>query len=292
MDLNEIVVFARVVQAGSFTAAARVLGMPKSSVSRKVTALEDRVGARLLQRTTRKLGLTDAGRSYYTHAARIVGDLEEAEQAIGRLHAEPQGLVRVTAPLGFTMLGPIVAEYLAANPKVKLELVCSDRRVDLVEEGFDLAIRASALADSSLVARPLGTIRLVLVAAPSYCDRAGTPRAPADLRKHVCLSFGTGAQHAWSLQRRDEKLEVRVEPRFVVNDIDLLAAATRTGLGIACMPDFLCAADLARGTLRAVLPAWHSAPTPVTALYPTSRHLSPKVSAFIELLRKRITLSR
>src|SRR5262249_48657521 len=138
MDLNEILVFARVVQAGSFSGAARQLAMPKSTISRKIAELEERVGARLLQRTTRKLRLTDAGRIYYEHSARIVTEVEEADHAISRMQARPRGLLRVTAPLAFTMLGPIVAEYLRRNPDVQLDLTCTDRAVDLVEEGFDL----------------------------------------------------------------------------------------------------------------------------------------------------------
>src|SRR6478735_9300066 len=157
MDLNEILVFARVVDAGSFSAAARLLEMPKSTVSRKVAELEERIGARLLHRTTRKLGLTDAGRIYYEHSARIVAEIEEAEEAVSRMESAPRGLLRVTAPLSFNMLGSIVAEYLRRHPDVQVDLSCTDRAVDLVEERFDLGIRVGQLADSSLVARPLGS---------------------------------------------------------------------------------------------------------------------------------------
>src|SRR6266542_397524 len=221
MDLNETLVFARVVEAGSFSAAARLLEMPKSTVSRKVAELEDRVGARLLHRTTRKLGLTDAGRIYYEHSARIVAELEEAEQAVGRMQAAPRGLLRVTAPLSFTMLGPIVAEYLKRHSDVQVELLCSDRQVDLVEERFDVAIRAGQLTDSSLVARGLGTIRRILVASPAYLKRAGSPRVPAEIEKHACITFGAGvAPNVWSLRAGDKRAEVRVAPRMTVNDLE------------------------------------------------------------------------
>jgi DNA-binding transcriptional LysR family regulator len=288
-DLNEIVVFARVAQAGSFSAAARALDMPKSTVSRKVAELEERIGARLIQRTTRKLSLTDAGRIYFAHAARIVGEIEAAAEALGRVQTEPRGPLRVTAPLAFRMLGPIVATYLVHHHEVQVELVCTDRRVDLVEEGFDLAIRAGALDDSSLVARRLGQFKRVLVAAPGYCKQHGTPRAPADLAKHTCLTFGGGARPAeWTLFSDGKKATVRVASRLTVNDFDILRAAAHAGLGIAALPDFTCADDVEAGRLRRVLPDWHAAATPVHALYPTARHLSPKVTRFMEVLQERL----
>jgi DNA-binding transcriptional LysR family regulator len=292
MDLNEILVFARVVEAGSFSAAARKLEMPKSTVSRKVAELEERVGARLLHRTTRKLGLTDAGRIYYEHSARIVAEVEEAEQAVSRMQSAPRGLLRVTAPLSFTMLGPIVAALLQRHPEVQVELVCTDRAVDLVEERFDVAIRAGQLGDSSLVARPLGTIRRVLVAAPSYLKRAGTPRLPADLLRHACICFGAGsAPHVWQLHANGERAEVRATPRLVLNDLEMMCDVAQGGIGIAWIPEYVVAAPLRAGKLKRVLPAWASAPTPVQALYPTARQLSPKVAAFLELVRAQLTLT-
>jgi DNA-binding transcriptional LysR family regulator len=292
MDLNEIVVFTRVVQAGSFSAAARLLAMPKSTVSRKVSGLEDRVGARLLQRTTRKLGLTDAGRLYYEHGARIVAEIDAADQAVGSLQATPRGLLRVTAPLSFTMLGPIVGEYLRRYADVQVDLVCADRRVDLVEDGFDVAIRAGALADSTLVARSLGSIQWVLVAAPSYLKHKRAPRTPRDLSRHVCLSFGVGvAPNVWRLEAGNEKAEVRVTPRFLVNDVEILRDAAIAGIGIALMPVFLGAPELRDGRLRRVLTRWSTTATPLHAVYPTARHLSPKVIAFLDLVRQRLRLT-
>jgi DNA-binding transcriptional LysR family regulator len=282
LDLNEILIFARVVQGGSFSAAARLLDMPKSTVSRKVSELEDRVGARLIHRTTRKLGLTDAGRIYYEHAARIVGEIEEADQAVGRMQAAPRGPLRVTAPLAFDMLGPVVSSYMARYRDVTVELVCTDRRVDLVEEGFDLAIRAGTLADSSLVARRLGALKRVLVAAPAYCKQHGTPRAPADLAQHACITFGAGsAPNHWILFSGEQRAEVRVTPRLTVNDLRILSEAARAAIGIAAMPSYVIAEDLAAKRLRRVLPDWATEEIPVHALYPTARHLSPKVATFI-----------
>src|SRR6266481_972624 len=178
MDVNEMVVFARVVQAGTFTTAAAELGMPKSTVSRKVSELEERLKARLLQRTTRKLSLTDAGRTYYDYCARIVSEVQDAERAVSRLQEVPRGLLRVTAPINAAFLGPIVSDYLKRYPEVRLELFCTARAVDLVEERFDVGIRAGTLPDSTLIARSLGSVRWFLVATPAYLKRQGRPRSP------------------------------------------------------------------------------------------------------------------
>ena len=301
IDLNEMLVFARVVQTGSFSAAARDLEMPKSTVSRRVSELEGRVGARLLQRTTRKLGLTDVGRVFYEYAARIVSEAEEAEQAVTRMQSSPRGLLRVSAPLSFAAVGPVVARFLEANPDVQLELFCTDRQVHLVEEHFDLALRAGNLADSSLVARRLGVIRSVLVAAPQYLSERGTPKAARELTRHTCITFGAGsAPNVWSLvpdareaegeEAGPQREEVRVTPRFVVNDPETARNAAREGLGIAFLPEFVCTEDLAKRRLRRVLSGLCSAPTPLQAVYPSARHLSPKVVAFIEHLKSNFRL--
>jgi DNA-binding transcriptional LysR family regulator len=281
-------VFATVVRTGSFTAAAAELGMPKSTVSRKIAELEDRLDTRLLQRTTRKLSLTDVGRIYFDRSARIVAELDEADQAVTDLQATPRGLMRVTAPLSFAMLGPMVAEFLERNREVQIELVCTDRRVDLVEEGFDVAIRAGPLDDSTLIARSLGLLRRVLVAAPVYLRRRGSPRAPADLAEHDCIVFGVGREPTlWTLHAGERMAEVRIAPRYVVNDSELMVAATRAGIGIAWIPEFVATADIRDGRLRPVLRDWRSSETPIHAVYPTARHLSPKVVAFVDLVIER-----
>jgi DNA-binding transcriptional LysR family regulator len=291
MDLNQMFFFVRVVQAGSFSAAARQLAVPKSTLSRKVSELEERLGVRLLQRTTRKLGLTDAGRIYYDQAGRVIADAQIAEQAVGHMQAAPRGLLRVTTPLSFGMIAPIVTEYLRKYRDVQVDLICSDRTFDLVEDGFDVAIRAGQLADSTLVARSLGSIQRALVAAPGYCKRHGTPKAPGDLEKHVCIVFGAGATPTlWVLESDGKRVEVRIAPRLTVNDPEIMRAAALDGIGIAWIPEFLCADDIRKQRLRHVLPEWRSAETPLHAVYPTARHLSPKVAAFIELVRERLRL--
>ncbi|MDB4968823.1 MAG: Transcriptional regulator, LysR family [Myxococcales bacterium] len=291
MDLNDILVFTRVVQSGSFTAAARALDLTKSSISRKVSELEDRLGARLLQRTTRKLSLTDVGRAYYENCARIVAELEEADLAVGRMQSSARGVLRITVPLAFGAFGAIVAEFSKRYPEVQVEIVATDRQVDLVEEGFDLAIRAGALADSTLIARPLGQVRRLLVASPAYLKKSGQPKAPADLEKHACLVFAAAPSPArWTLRRDGKSVKVSTPARLVVNDFELLREAARSGLGIATLPEYLCKEDFARGRLRAVLPAWCTEETPIHAVYPTTRHLSPKVIAFVDVVRARFSL--
>jgi DNA-binding transcriptional LysR family regulator len=288
MDLNELLVFAKVVQAGSFTAAAAALRMPKSTVSRKVSELETRVGAQLLQRTTRKLRLTEVGRAYFEHCARVVAEAEQAEQVVTRMQSTPHGLLRVTAPLNFPVLGPLAAEFLARYPEVQLELVCTDRRVDLVAEGFDVAVRAGVLTDSTLIARKLGSIERVVVASPAYLEAHGTPRRPADLERHDCLVFGAGREgNVWALQSGSRSVSIPVRARLVVNDFDMLHAAALEGAGVTMLGVHVCGEDLATGRLVRILSGWNSPGTPLHALYPGGRHVSPKVSAYVDFLRER-----
>jgi DNA-binding transcriptional LysR family regulator len=290
MDLNEILVFARVVQAGSFTIAAAELGMPKSTVSRKVSELETRLKARLLQRTTRKLSLTDVGRTYYDHCARIVSEIDDAERAVGSLQDTPRGLLRVTAPVNAGYLGSIVSDFLKRYPEVRLELVATERVVDLVEERFDVGIRAGTLADSSLIARSLGSAKWFLVATPAYLKKRGRPRSPDDLGSHDSLVFGGGPASAGvRLASGDRSAHVVVSPRLSVSDMDVLHAATIDGLGIALLPAFYCVEDLRARRLERVLPEWDAPATPVHAVYPSTRHVSPKVKSFLDHLQQRMT---
>lgn len=290
-DPARMLVFARVVHAGTFTAAARELAMPKSTVSRKISELEERLGARLLQRTTRKLSLTDVGRIYYDHCARIVAEIEAADLAVTRMQAAPRGLLRLTVPLNFGYLGPMIGEFLQRFPQVQVELVCTDRVVDLVEEGFDLAIRAGRLADSTLIARPLGAIRNLVVASPRYLARRGTPRHPRDLADHDCVVFGAGPNRSrWTLDRDGQTTQVRVTPRLVVNDFDLLRDVVVAAVGVAMIPSDRLADDLRAQRLQRVLTRWTSPEIPIHGLYPSTRHLSPKVEALLDHLRARMAV--
>jgi DNA-binding transcriptional LysR family regulator len=290
MDLNEMVVFTKVVQAQSFIGASRELGMPKSTVSRKVSDLEERLGARLLQRTTRKLSLTEVGRAYYQHAERVVAEAEEAELAVTRLQATPRGQLRVTMPLNFGYFAPIVASFLARYPDVDVELVGADRVVDLVQEGFDVAVRAGNLADSTLVGRTLGELKSIVVASPKFLAKHGTPKTPADLARFDSLAFGAGPDRtSWRLFKDGETLAVELRPRLVVNDFEFLHEGARSGLGIAMLPVFRASDDLRTKRLRHVLPDWCSPSIPLHVVYASTRHLSPKVKAFVDHVRDGMT---
>lgn len=290
MDFNEILIFARVVQAGSFIGASRGLGIPKSTISRKVADLEARLGARLLQRTTRTIRLTDVGQMYYKHAARVLGEVEEAELAVSRMQDVPRGVLRVTVPLNFGHLGPVVASFLQRYPEVQVELLSADRVVDLIEEGYDVAIRTGALADSTLVARSLGSLKSVLVANPAYLRTHGTPMRPEDLERFDCVVFGAGPDRGrWHLVRDAVKRRVKVNARLVVNDFEFVEQAARDGIGIAVLPLFRCKSALQEHQLQQVLPDWCIPEIPLHAVYPSTRYLSPKVKAFVDYVRDELT---
>ncbi len=284
-----MLVFAKVVQAGSFIAASRELDMPRSTVSRKVADLEKRLDARLLQRTTRSLRLTEVGEAYYRHAAQVVAELEKAEVAVTRMQEAPRGLIRVTAPVSFGQLGPIVASFLSCYPDVQVELVCADRVVDLVAEGFDVGVRVGRLRDSSLVARSLGVLRNLAVASPTFVAEQGAPSTPADLVNFDLLTFGGGSERShWPLTDGTAVVAIPVDARLIVNDFAHLQDAVRAGIGVGLLSTVLCTDDIRSGRLVRVLPGWCSPQLPVHAVYPSKRHLSPKVRALVDYLREHL----
>ncbi|WP_437683543.1 LysR family transcriptional regulator [Sorangium sp. So ce131] len=292
-DLNEAAVFTRVVQAGSFTRAARELGMPKSTVSRKVAELEARLGAQLLRRTTRKLSLTDVGAVYFERCARVVAELEDADRIAAQSQAGPRGRLRISAPPNFGFLGGALADYLRVHPEVSVELVCTDRMVDLVAEGFDAALRFGVPSDTSLVARRVGVLPRYLVAAPAYLARRGAPRAPADLADHDALVFhgarpGEPPGARWVLHRGPRRAEVHVTPRAIANSLDALHHLALAGLGLAMLPALRCERDLGEGRLARVLEEWSPVDAALYVVYPGTRHLSPKVKVFLDLVRERM----
>jgi DNA-binding transcriptional LysR family regulator len=291
IDLNEMVVFSKVVQAGSFVGAARELSMPKSTVSRKVSELESRLGARLLHRTTRKLSLTEAGNAYYQHAVRVVAMADEAERAVTELQHTPRGLLRVTSPLNVGYLGPIISSFLVREPDVQIELVCTDRVVNLVEEGFDVAIRAGKLADSSLVARSLGFMHSYVVASPAFLKKNGTPKVPGDLEALDCVIFGAAPErNTWTLQSEAGEARVSVRGRVVVNDFDIVHEAALGGLGVAILPVHRCVDDLKEKRLRRVLDDWCTREVPMHAVYASTRHVSPAIKAFLDHVQREMDL--
>jgi DNA-binding transcriptional LysR family regulator len=289
-DLNEMLVFARVALTGSFTTAAADLGMPKSTVSRKVTELEARLNARLLNRTTRKVSLTDIGRTYYDYCARIAAEIEDAERAVTSLQEIPRGVLRVTTGPNVAFLAPILNDYMKRYPEVRVEVFCSGRAVDLIEERFDVAIRAGALGDSTLIARSLGQVRWFLVGTPAYLKKHGRPQSMDDLKRHDCIMFGTTSGGAGlRLQRGDKTVHVEPPARLMVNDFDLVHAAALAGLGLALLPAYLCLDDLRGKRLERVLRDWEAPSIPVHVVYPSARYISPKVKTFVDHLQERTT---
>lgn len=287
MDLNALQVFVKVVQTGSFTAAAQALSMPKSTVSQRVSELEERLGARLLQRTTRRLSLTDQGRVYYDHCARIFVELEEADRAVTSLQQKPRGLLRITVPASSQFLAPVLTEFMQRCGGVQLDVLCTDRMVNLVEESFDVAIRAGALSDSTLMARPLGKVHFLLVASPRYLKKRGRPRSPHDLAKHDSLVFNVGPQpKVWRLAQGGETREISLTPSLSVNDLDVLYDAALGGLGVALLPAYRCLDEIRAKRLERVLSEWDAPSEPMHALYPSGRHLSSKVKAMLDHLQK------
>lgn len=284
MDLNRIAVFHQVVEAGSFTAAARTLGLRTSSVSRSVAALEAALGIRLLQRTTRRLSLTDAGRAYYERSRDALAGLEEAEQAAAALGARPRGLVRVTAPTDLAPgLAPVVAAFAGEHPAVRVEVSLTPRFVDLVKEGFDLAVRAGPLRDSSLLARKLADTELALFAAPSYLTRAGRPRRVADLAGHACVLYrAPGGTSRWRLTGPRGEEDVAVRGRLESDEYAFVRAAVEAGAGIALGPVGLFAAAESAGAVERVLPGFAQRVSPVHLVWP-SRGFEP---AAVALLRE------
>lgn len=289
-NLTGMAIFARVVEARSFTAAAAALDLSKSAVSKQVARLEDRLGARLLNRTTRRLSLTEVGAAFYERCARILVEVEDAELAVGRLQDAPRGTLRINAPMSFGQLhlAPAVADFLNGHPGLAIDLTLNDRIVDLVEEGYDVAIRISRLADLSLIARRLVPSRRVVCGSPAYFERHGVPRHPADLRRHNCLLYSyLPSAEEWQFVGPDGPAAVRVSGTLRANNGDALEAAMLTGLGVALQPTFIAGRDLQAGRLVAVMPDYVDESASVYAVYPHSRHLSAKVRAFIDFLAAR-----
>lgn len=290
-DLNAVSAFSKVVELKSFRAAAAALGIPKSTVSRKVAELEDALGARLLERTTRSLRLTDAGRAYHVRIAPALDSLLEAERAVEEQNDKPSGRLRLTMTIegGQSLLGPVLSEYLRAYPDVKLEVELTDRRVDLVEEGFDLAIRAGALADSTLIAKKIGTPgRMRLYGSPDYLRRRGKPRHPRELAEHDCLIMSAQTTPTiWSFREKRKALPVKVRAHAVANSFLLLRELALGGHGLARLPDYFAAPTTGRDKLVSLLDTFLPEPTPWHVVYPSARNLSPKVRALVELLEQR-----
>lgn len=292
LDLNDILIFARVVEAGSFTAAARLLGMPKATVSRRIAALEREVGMRLIQRTTRSLNMTDAGRLYYEQSSQALRTIEDANLRLAEARAEPSGTIRISAPVGFgdSFLTGVASDFLGEHPKTRVELCLTDDQLNLVESGIDLAFRTGILPDSTLVARKLGSTHRILCASPDYLARRGVPAMPADLARHHCVIAGPSTASAhWVLDGPHGQQTVTVSGRFAANEMRAVIAAAIAGFGIAQLPNRIAETSIGDGRLRRVLGDYTTPVGGLYAVYPSSRHLSPLVKAFIELAAGRLS---
>ncbi len=286
-----ITVFTRVVEAGSFARAAERLGVSVSSVSRQVAELEAHLDARLLNRTTRRLSLTESGRAFHERCVQLLADLEEAEQSAHAATLTPRGTLRLTAPVTFGArhLAPAIAAFVGRHPQMRLDIELSDRAVDLVDEGFDAAVRIGNIGSQNLVGRKVGATRLVCCAAPAYVARHGEPETPEDLAAHACLTYEYApVRNTWSFRdRQGRERSVRVGGPIHANNGRFLEALAVAGVGIACEPDFIVGPDVAAGRLVALLPDYAPAATSIYVVYPSRRHLSAKVRVFTDFLAER-----
>jgi DNA-binding transcriptional LysR family regulator len=293
IDLSNLQIFARVVEDGSFSSAARFLGTTPSSISRKISQLEGELGARLFHRTTRKQSLTEAGEIYLQHAQRIVTDLEDARLAVSRLAETPSGSLHVTAEADFAVafIAQFVPEFSDLYPDVQIRLVLSPHHLDLVDSGIDLAIRIGQLDDSSLIARKISESREQICASPSYLAQHGTPEHPSELESHHCLSFQIGpGKHFWRFKLAEGSLDFPISGPVNANSLAFLRDSALAGLGIIAMPIWMIRDELEQGLLVPILKEFTRDPAsmPVQAVFAHNRHLAPKVRAFVDFLVERM----
>ncbi len=288
--LDGVSTFVAVVDAQSFSAAAKNLRRSKAAVSQQIKKLEDRLGVRLLNRTTRSLSLTDEGRSYVEYCRRIMEEAQEAEQLLNSTKTTPRGLLRISAPMSFGIqhLGDAVADFMCEHPTVEVDLVLNDQIVDLLDNGFDMAIRIANLPDSSLIARRLAPCRRIVVATPDYWDRYGRPTHPSELTSHNILLYDyLEERDAWMFKGEEGRFKVPLKGNLRANNGDVMLAAVRKGLGVDKVPTFFCCDDLRNGKLEVVLQDFEDDPISVYAVYPHRRHLSTKVRVFVDFLADR-----
>ncbi|MFT3732376.1 MAG: LysR family transcriptional regulator [Hyphomicrobium sp.] len=285
--LDAMRALVKVVSTGSYAEAARRLGLTRSAVSKGVMELEQGLGARLLDRTTRRVTPTEAGLAYYERCVSILSQIEETEAQVSRLHDEPKGILKVNAPMSFGMLylGNAVADFMIRYDELKVELTLTDRFIDPLEEGADITVRIGQPTNSSLIARRIAAARLALVASPSYIDKHGSPETPADLINHRCLSYGhTTSMQRWTLTSEGKPVSVSIGSCLSSNNGDTLRDAAVKGIGIANLPTFIVGRDIAAGRLKLVLPDNRPADLVIHALYAPNRYLAAKSRVFINFL--------
>jgi len=294
MDLDGIEVFVKVTQAGSFSRAAKLLGMPNSTVSAKVSALEKRLGMTLLQRTTRRLRPTEAGEAYYRRAVHALEELQAAENELGARRVEPKGLLSLTAPveIGHSLLPALVHTFLQKYPQMEVDSVVTNRVLDLVVDGIDLAIRAGPLKDSSLIAKRFDLGYFGLWASPDYLTKNAAPRHPKELAQHKCLRFSRFKKEGFRLTNGRENVHVSISGAAIADDFETLRSLAVLGAGIAFLPSFLCAEETKQDKLVRVLPQWRGDRVSISLVYPAQRFVPAKVRAFVavaeEYLKKRV----
>ena len=293
-DLNDLYYFAMVVEHGGFAAAERALGIPKSRLSRRIAQLETDLGVRLLQRSTRRFAVTEVGQSVRRHAQAMLSEAQSAREAVDRLRAEPRGVVRVSCPVALAQhhLSGLLPDFLLMHPLVRLQLLVHNRRVDLINEGVDIALRVRTQLndDGSLVMRSFGQIRELLVASPAYLDAKGRPKLPQELAEHQTLSMSEDENHQrWELHGPDNvTVHMDIQPRLMGHDFQLLMEIAKRGLGITLLPETVCAEAIQRGELEPVLREWSLPQGVCHAVFPSRRGLLPAVRVFIDFLAERL----
>lgn len=285
-DLNEMAIFAQVVETGSFTAAAEKLGLPKSSISRKVSQLEERVGVRLLNRTTRQIRLTEMGRQYYQYCARISEQAEEADRLIHNLQAEPSGRLTISAPtgVGTPFLGELISDFLERYPKVSIEIRLENHIVDLISEEVDVAFRVGQLQDSSIIARPLGVGSMILCASQGYANRYGIPQHPQELADHKFIHIDSSP-----LILKSEDYSIEIPVRLINNDLRFNVDLVLSDFGIAPIPAMLCAEHLQSGAMVPVFPEFPLHNLTLYLVYASRKQLATKITTFVEYVLERCT---
>jgi DNA-binding transcriptional LysR family regulator len=286
--LASMQIFVQVVDSGSFTAAAKRLDTATSVITHHVQVLEDHLGVQLINRTTRRLNLTEVGRTFYEHSTRILAQVEEAEQCVSILQATPRGLLRINTTENLArVLAPLIGEFSEAHPQMSFDVVATDHMVDLIAAGFDLALRGGTLPDSSLISRRLGVGKVIPCASPSYLERRGKPQRPEDLAEHNCLIY-VALESPWRFAGRDGVISVDVSGNLRSNTWAAIRGAALCGQGIALLPILQIADDVREGRLARLLPDYDTGEVAIQAVYPASRHLSVKVRSFLDFLVKRL----
>lgn len=288
-DLNDLFYFSIVVEKGGFAAAGRALDIPKSRLSRRISQLEERLGVRLLQRSTRRFAVTDAGQRFYRHCQAVIAEAQAAEEAVAQLTSVPRGLVRMSCPVSITQnaMAGILPGFLEKYPQVRVQILSTNRRVDLIDEGVDLALRVRFKldTDADLVVRSFGVSRSLLVASPAYLDARGRPSAPEDLAKYDTISIAELDAQSWELTAKDGRRHLfEHQPRLACGDFPLVRSSVEKGLGVALLPESVCCGALSSGSLEVLLPEWSPPQGIVHCVYPSRRGVLPAVRVLIDWL--------